>query len=132
MTDPMPQFEPLTPVDVERQIRWIYNQLTRAQASLRDARDAEVKAKHVYERTRRRAILSSDCPKVARNGYTTADRDAWVDEQCAEPREAYELAEVARKASEEHLKTLYQQGTLAATLAKSVNQAYSMAGAGER
>lgn len=132
MTDPTPQYEALTPVEAERQVRYIYNQLTRAQAALREARDAEVAAKHIYERTRRRAILSGECPKVARGGYTTADRDAWVDEQCAQVREAYELAEVARKAAEEHLRTLYQQGTLAATLAKSVGQAYAGAGRAER
>lgn len=132
MTDPIPQYEPLTPADVERQVRWIYNQMTRAQTILREARDAEVAAKHVYERAHRKAILSSDCPKVARGGYTTADRDAWVGEQCAEQQEAYELAEVARKAAEEHLRTLYQQGTLAAVLAKSVHQAFNLAGVGER
>lgn len=126
-----PRFEPLTPVEVERQIRWIANQLTRVQADLRDARDEEVHAKHTFEREHRRALLSGDCPKVARGGYTTAERDAWVDERCAQVREAYELAEVKRKAAEEHLRTLYQQGTLAATLAKSVGQAYRMAGVAE-
>lgn len=128
MTDPTPRFEPLTPVEVERQIRWTQNQMTRAQAKLRDARDEEVAAKHAFERAHRRALLSGECPKVTRGGWTSAERDAWVDEQCAEEREAYEVAEVARKAAEDHLRTLYQQGTLAATLAKSVHQAYATSG----
>lgn len=128
MSDQIPQFEPLTPTDIENQIRWIYNKMTKAQAELREARDEEVAAKHVFERTRRRAVLSGDCPKVARGGHTVLDRDAWVDEQCAPVREAHELAEVKRKAAEEHLRTLYQQGTLAAVLAKSVHQAYAMSG----
>lgn len=129
MSEPTPQYESLTPVEVERQIRWVQNQMTRAQAALREARDSEIAAKHAYEREHRRALLSGECPKVTRGGYTSAERDAWVEEQCAEAREAYELAEVARKAAEEHLRTLYQQGTLAATLAKSVNQAYQTSGA---
>jgi hypothetical protein len=132
VTEPTPRFEPLTPVEVERQIRWVQNKLTQAQAELRDARDAEVSAKHTYERAYRKTILSGDCPKVTRGGYTTAERDAWVADQCADEHEAYELAEVKRKAAEEHLRTLYQQGTLSATLAKSVGQAYQMAGVGER
>jgi hypothetical protein len=129
MTAPTPRFEPLTPVEVERQIRWVQNQMTRAQADLREARDEEVGAKHAYERAYRQTILASDCPKVTRGGYTTAERDAWVADRCSEEREAYELAEVKRKAAEEHLRTLYQQGTLAATLAKSVGQAYATSGA---
>lgn len=124
-----PQYEPLTPVETERQVRWISNEMSRARVSLMEARNEEVAAKHVYERTRRRAILSGGCPRVTRGGHTVLDRDAWVDEQCAPVREAYELAEVKRKAAEEHLRTLYQQGMLAATLAKSVHQAYAMAGA---
>lgn len=132
MTTSTPQFEPLTPVEAERQIRWVQNKLTQAQADLRDARDEEVAAKHAHERAYRKVILSGDCPKVTRDGYTAAERDAWVADRCAEEREAYELAEVKRKAAEEHLRTLYQQGTLSATLAKSVGQAYQMAGVTER
>lgn len=122
------QYQPLTPVSVERKLRGIANELTRAQSALAAARDEEVAAKHVFERTHRRALLSSECPKVARGGYTTAERDAWVDEQCAPVREAYELAEVKRRAAEDHLRTLFQQGTLAATLSKSVGQAYALSG----
>jgi len=121
-------YQPLTPVSIERKIREIASDMTRAQADLSTARDEEVTAKHVFERTHRRALLSSECPKVTRGGYTTAERDAWADEQCAPVREAYEIAEVKRKAAEDHLRTLFQQGTLAAVLAKSVHQAYQLAG----
>lgn len=124
----MTDMEPLTPVAIERKLRSIANAMTVAQSELRVARDAEVAAKHVFERTHRRGLLSSECPKVTRGGWTTAERDAWVDEQCAPVREAYEVAEVRRKAAEDHLKTLFQQGTLAAVLAKSVHQAYAMSG----
>lgn len=120
--------EPLTPLAIERKIRWIANEMTKAQAVLREAHDDEIAAKHGFEREHRAAMLSGDCPKVARGGYTTAERDCWVDEQCAPAREAYEIAEVRRKAAEHHLRTLYQQGTLAAVLAKSVHQAYATSG----
>ena len=125
---PQPKFEPLTPLESERQLRWVLNQLTRAQADLRDARDEEVAAKHVFERTKRRALLSGGCPKVTRGGHTTADRDAWVDEQSATQRETYELAEAKRRAAEDHLRTLRDQSMVMATLAKSVHQAYQMSG----
>jgi hypothetical protein len=129
MTTPM---EPLSPIDIERKLRSLVSNLTVAQSGLRDDRDAEVAAKHVYERIHRRAMLSDECPKVTRGGYTTAERDAWVDEKSAEAREAYEIAEARRKAAEDHLRTLRDQSMVVATLAKSVHLAYSMAGVGER
>lgn len=127
----MTDAEPLTPVGVEAMLRRIGNDLTRAQRELREARDGEVTAKHVYEREHRRWMLSAQCPKVARGKYTTAERDAWLDEKCAGLREAYEIAEVKRRAAEDHLRVLVQQGTIAATLAKSVGMAYRVAGVAE-
>jgi hypothetical protein len=122
------EYQPLNPVAIERKVRQIANEMTHAQSKLAALRDEEVAAKHTYERTQRRALLSSECPKVTRGGWTTAERDAWVDEQCAPVRELYEVAEVHRKAAEDHLRTLFQQGTLAAVLAKSVHQAYQLSG----
>jgi hypothetical protein len=124
--------EPLTPIAIERKLRQIGNDMSQARVALAEARDAEVATKHIFEREHRRALLSGDCPKVARGGYTTAERDAWVDEQCSGQREVYELAEVKRKAAEDHLRTLYQQATVAAVLAKSVHQAYATSGTGDR
>lgn len=132
MTEPTPQFEPLTPIETERQIRFVYNKMTLAQAELRDARKAEIEAKHTYERAKRIAVMDGDCPKVARSGHTVLDRDSWVDERCGSQREAYENARVARESAEDYLRTLFQQGTLAASLNKSVGQAYGMSGVVER
>lgn len=132
MTDPTPQFEPLTPIDTERQIRWIYNKQTTAQDDLRKAREAEIEAKLVYEKAKRTAVLSPDCPKVARGGHTAMDRDCWVEARCEVERAEYERLKVARESCEDYMKTLFQQGTLAASLNKSVGQAYGMAGTAER
>ncbi len=49
--------EALTPLDVETRLRRLVGDLTRAQGTLADARDAEVDARHEYERARRRALL---------------------------------------------------------------------------
>ena len=125
-------YEPLTPVGVERKLRTLVNQLTAAQSTLAGLRDAEVSAKHLFERAHRAALLSADCPKVTRGGFTTAERDAWVEQRCVSEREAFDIAEARRKAAEDHLRTLRDQSVIVATLAKSVNLAYSMAGSGER
>lgn len=121
--------EPLTPIDVERRLNRTINDLTLAQRALRDARDAEVAAKHDYEDVRRRAMFRPDCPKVSRGGVTTAEREAWIELEAASFQRVYDVAEVRRKAAEDHLRTLNSQGVLLATLAKSVHLAYSQAGA---
>jgi hypothetical protein len=76
--------EPLTPLSVEAKLRQLVNDLTRTPIMLREARDAEVDARHDYDRARRRALLSDKSPKVTRGGYTVAEQAAWVDEQCAD------------------------------------------------
>ncbi len=127
MTEPM---EPLTPVQIERKLRQLVNEMTKAQSALRETRDVEVVAKHAYERAYRAAMLSSDRPKVERGGYTTAERDAWVEEQAADLKEKYEIAEVIRKAAEDHLRVIRDQAMVVMSLGKSVNTAYNLAGDG--
>lgn len=126
------RYEPLSPVDIERKLRQLITELTHAQQALGEARDAEVSTKHVYEAAQRRAFFSPSCPKVVRGGTTTAERDAWVAEQCFEEKQDYDVAEVVRKAAEDHLRVVRDQASLVQTLARSVQQAYSMAGTGER
>lgn len=122
------QYEPMTPVDSENQLRWVLRAMYDAQHELREQRDAEVSAKHEFERAHRAALLSAECPKVTRGGHTTAERDAWVNKQCAAEREHYELAEVTRKAAEDRVRTLNAQSMVIAALAKQVNLAYAVAG----
>ena len=119
----------LTPAQIEAKLRRLVNDLARAQSALRAARDAEVEAKHVYESAHRRALLSDECPKVTRGGYTTAERDAWVAEQAAELEKAFDVAEANRKAAEDHLRTLRDQSMIVMALGKSVQSAFSLAGA---
>lgn len=128
----MSDYEPLSPVDVERKIRQLVNDLGKALQELGEARDAEVHAKHAYESERRAALLSPERPRVERGGMTTAERDAWVEERCANRKHEFDIAETVRKAAEDHLRVVHDQASLVQTLARSVHQAYSMTGTGER
>lgn len=125
-------YEPLSPVDIEQKLRGLVNSLAAAYKDLAEARDAEVHAKHAYEAKHRAALLDPNRPRVERGGMTTAERDAWVADRCADQREAYDVAEVVRKAAEDHLRVIRDQASVVQTLARSVQQAYSMAGTGER
>lgn len=121
----------LSPVAIEGKLRALINDQTRAQRDLAQARNHEVELEHIYKRERRRAILGGDCPKVSRGGYTTAERDAWVEDRCANAEEAYDFAVAAREAATDHMRTLFSQSVAVSVLAKSVGQAYSFAGRGE-
>jgi multidrug efflux pump subunit AcrA (membrane-fusion protein) len=120
--------EPLTPLAVESKLRQLVTDLSRAQAALRQARDLEVDARHEHDRARRRALLSEKSPKVTRGGWTTAERDAWVDEQVAAEKFAADKATVVREAAIDQLRVLLAQAEIVRSLGTSVRQAYEMAG----
>jgi len=118
----------LTPVEIESKLRTLVNELGRARVALAQARDLEVNAKHEYKRARRRALLAGQAPKVARGGTTTAERDAWVDEQVSDLEFAYDRATVIRESAQDHLRTLRDQAEVVRSLGVSVRQAYELAG----
>lgn len=118
----------LTPVDCERRLRSLVTQMTQAQSELRSARDAEVDKKHEYEAAKRRAFLSAECPKPARGGLTVADREVWVDDQCAEEQRAYDIAVARREAAKDHLQTIRDQSMVVMALLRSLSTAYNVSG----
>lgn len=122
-------FEPWTPVDAERAMRWVLRAMLDAQRGLAEARDVEVSAKHEYERTRREAFFRDDCPKPTRGGFTVADRDAFLEKATSVERERYELAQATTQAAQDHLRTLNAQSVVMSSLAKNVQQTYTVVGA---
>jgi hypothetical protein len=115
-------------MDVESKLRQLVTDLSRAQASLRQARDLEVDARHEYDRAKRRALLSEKSPKVTRGGYTVAEQSAWVDDQCDDLKFKSDKATVVREASQDHLRVLLAQAEIVRSLGASVRQAFDMAG----
>lgn len=123
-------YEPLSPLDIERRLRWLSNQLTLAQQDLATARDTEVDRKHDLNRERRRWLLSDGRPKVTRDGFTAAERDAWVEDKIEEQQRAYDVAVAARESAQDHLRVLRDQAEIVRSLGVSVRQAYELAGVG--
>jgi len=120
--------EPLTPIAIEAKLRHLANDLGRAQATLAQARDAEVDARHEYERARRRALLSDKSPKVTRGGYTVAEQTAWVEQECEDLKFAADKAQVVREAAQDRLRVLLAQCEIVRSLGASVRHAYELAG----
>jgi hypothetical protein len=119
-----------TPVGVEARLRHLVTDLSLAQRELAAKRDEEVKAKHAYHAARRRAIFAPESPKVARGGYTTADRDAWVDDKTANEHVMYDVAVAAREAAQDHLRVVRDQAMVVMAINSSMRTAYNVAGSG--
>lgn len=127
--DPTQYADPLSLIDAERQMRWVLRAMWDAKQALEFLRNDEVSVKHEFERARRKAALSDDCPRVTRGGFTVADREVWIDEQVAADRERFELAQVATQAAKDHAHTLQSQAVVMASLSKLVQQVHGTIGA---
>lgn len=121
-----------TPIESERAITNAKKYMGEAFKELKTARMAELDAKKAERRARTTAILGGDCPKVTRGGFTTAERDAWVERQTLDELEALDAAVVVRENTTDHLRVVREQASLVQSRHKSVMQAYQTAGVGER
>lgn len=122
-------FEPWTPPQAEAAMRWVLRAMHDTQQQLKQARTAEVNAKHEYESARRTAFFAPDCPKPERGGYTVADREAHIERATVDERQSYELATVTRDAAQDHLRVLEKQSVVLAALNKNVQAAFNVLGA---
>ncbi|MET8278219.1 hypothetical protein [Micromonospora sp. NPDC005174] len=122
-------YEAWTPVDAENAMRWVLRAMHDTQQQLKDARMAEVDAKHAFESAKRAAFFAPDCPKPERGGYTVADREAHIERATVEQRQAYEIATATREAAADHLRVLDKQSVVLASLNKNVQAAFNMVGA---
>lgn len=125
MTQP---YESLSPIQVEQKLRQVVTDLTLAEKALREARDEETTAEITFRAAHRAAMLSPQCPRVARGGCTTAERDAWVEDQCAGQWQAYRIAQARREAAQDHIRTVRDIATAVQSIGALVRTAYSMAG----
>jgi hypothetical protein len=119
-----------TPTGIESKLTSLVTELTNAQLALAAARNTEVRAKHAYEAEKRATLLGINCPKVTRGGFTTAERDAWVEEQVKVARWEYAVAEAKREAAQDHLRVVRDQAVVVMAIGSSVRTAYSVAGSG--
>lgn len=120
----------LTLPEIETKLRWLVNELARVQKELAKARDDEVLVRQAWQSKRRRALMSDRCPRTGRGEgtVTVAERDAWVDMQCEEEEQVFQLAEVKRESAQDHLRVLRDQAVLVSALAKSVQISMGLAG----
>lgn len=119
--------EPLTPVQIESKLRTLVTELSKAQASLRQARDLEVDAEIALAEARDRVV--EQAPKVERGSVTVGERDEWIDRATRPEWIALRRAESSRKSAEDYLRVVRDQASVVQSLGASVREAYRVAGA---
>lgn len=118
----------LTPPMVEQKLKQLVTDLAKADMALARARDSEVDAKITLRTARNRALLSGNCPRVSRDGWTAAERDAWVEDQVEAEQAAYDALVVTRESAQDHLRVLIHQSEIVRSLGASVRQSWELAG----
>lgn len=124
----MPDFEPLSPVDVEAKLRSLVSEMTAAQTALRDRRDAETQAEIAHRRAWVVATHDDKCPKPARGSVTVDERKAWLEEQTLNEWSDYRTATTAREIAQDRLRVVLAIAETVRSLGASVRTAYSLAG----
>jgi hypothetical protein len=124
VTAPEQKLEGMTPLQVEQRLRFYNAELDKAIENVRVARHAELLALQNKNDAHEDAMLSDDCPVVARNAFTVAYRDAWVAKRIRIQARALEGAKVNRQSAVEYLNTVKEQVSIFQSINKGVDTAY--------
>lgn len=142
MTEPEQEkpYEPLTPVQIEREVRRLHHERDRAQQQIEAARDVLTNARQASTRAKAAltvavalATLRPDCPVMGRGPgeVAAAVRDAWLVLQTLDEREKVTntatdvtAANAVMNAAMEYAEQVSEQMMSAAGLNKSVTEAY--------
>ena len=114
-----------TPVSARARVLKYGGLLTQAEIALKRARDKELQTERAYRRAQTLAQLSRNAPKVERGGSTVADKKAWVDQAVEDDLFAFEAAKVERQAAFDHYQRVDKQASLAQSILKSIDAAFS-------
>jgi|SRR5450755_450064 hypothetical protein len=123
---------PQTPPGAEAALQAFSDALEEARELLAERRDLEVDALAALKAAKRAALLSPECPKVRRNEWTVAERDAWAEDKCADEERAWMLARSARQAAADFLHTTGKQGGFQQSIGASVRTSYQGQWGGQR
>ncbi len=120
----------LSPAETERMMTRSITDLTGAQAKLAEARDVLTEAEIAYERAEVTASHDPACPRPVRGGVTVGEREAWIKAKVMPEWEARKRAETARDIAQDAIRTQYAVTSTVQSIARSVQQAYALAGSG--
>src|SRR5262245_56084329 len=117
MTDTLTSKHVLTPVEVERMIGNALRRLDEATTDYAEVNEKAAKAEADYRKAQAVKTLA-----ILRHGEfaSAKERDARIDLECSDEREAHLLLEAARNSAREHLNTLRTRVEALRTISASV------------
>lgn len=137
-------YEPLTPVQIEKEIRRLHHERERAQQQIEAARIDQVNARAIATSAKAaltvaiaKATLRPDCPVMGRGPgeVAAAVRDAWIVMETLDEREAVttattdvSAASAVMSAAFQYAEQVSEQLMAATSLNKSVTEAYRTGG----
>lgn len=129
-----PEFVPIdpdgamTPADVDRYLRLIYNELYFARKRLREARYKEIQDLKAYSEAKIPLLADPDCPDPERAGVTKAARDEWINARIPALWWAYQGSKVVRQTAEDYSKQLREQVSCLQSINSIAKQAFDLTG----
>lgn len=118
----------LTPVDVDRYLRRIHNELAYAERDLRAARNSEVDADEQFAMAKQPLLLDPACPDPTRSGVSKAAQEEWISARVPDPYWAFRRAKVSRMNAEDHARRLDGQIRVLQSINSLVKQMYNLNG----
>lgn len=128
------EFEPidldatLTPHDVDRYLRKLYNELYFAERALRESRIKEIKALKAFSEAKQPLLLDPDCPDTTRSGVTKTAQDEWFSSQIPDQYWAHQGAKVVRMNAQDYARRLDSQVKVLQSINSVVKQMYGLSG----
>lgn len=119
--------EVLTPVETERYLKLLNNELGFAQLAVRRAREAELTAEHAYMEARTPLLLDEDCPQSDRNTGRVTQKtvDAWFAARIPSPYWALRGATVDRQNAVSYARQVQDQMEIARSLNSNAKTFYA-------
>lgn len=125
-----PHYEPWTPVQVERKLAELMNEVASAEIAMRKLLETEAEAKWAYERAHVIAATDPNCPIPSRStGVTVGERESWIRGMVQDEFKGLEYAQLNVQIQKRYTARLEQQCSLVQTMSKMVLAAYQVAGA---
>lgn len=120
----------LTPVEVDRHLKLLNNELARAQMGARNARNREIRDLREFSLAKAPLLLDPECPVPGTRGVTKAQRDEWLSERLPELWWTYQSSRIRRVSAEEYMERLGKQVGCLQSIGKNARQAYGLPGYG--
>ncbi|REF00258.1 hypothetical protein [Thermomonospora umbrina] len=127
--DPIDADADMSPAEVDRWLKRLFNELAFARIALRRARYAEVQAYKAYMEVRHPVLLDPECPQPSRStGVTVVGREEWINARVPEKYWDHQAKKIVRESAEDYSRQIRDQVKCIQSIGANARQAYDLSG----